>query len=191
LLAAAEFSHEAMVRLLIEGGADLFSKAEDGSTPLHCACIQGDNYIVKMFLEKGVDVMAVTHTGHTPLHFAAYAGHTAVVPSLLEKGAAPSAVATHSRETPLHFAASQGHGLVVRLLLRAGADTDAQSLDGETPEECARAENHDWIAWELHEEATRRAECVVFAMGHHDRLGAGSLVWGLDAGVVRMVLDRV
>ena len=32
---------------------------------------------------------------------------------------------------------------------------------------------------------------VAFAMGHHPRLGAGSQVLDLDAGVVRMILDRV
>jgi len=32
---------------------------------------------------------------------------------------------------------------------------------------------------------------VAFAMGHHPRLGEGSQVLALDAGVVRMILDRV
>ena len=32
---------------------------------------------------------------------------------------------------------------------------------------------------------------VVFAMGHHPRLGERSGVLALDAGVVRMILDRV
>jgi len=36
---------------------------------------------------------------------------------------------------------------------------------------------------------TQRA--MAFAMGHHPRLGAGSRVLALEAGVVRMILDRV
>jgi len=32
---------------------------------------------------------------------------------------------------------------------------------------------------------------VAFAMGHHPRIGAESRVLALDAGVVRMILDRV
>mmetsp|Transcript_64560 Transcript_64560/g.154012 ORF Transcript_64560/g.154012 Transcript_64560/m.154012 type:complete len:113 (+) Transcript_64560:12-350(+) len=32
---------------------------------------------------------------------------------------------------------------------------------------------------------------VAFAMGHHERLGAASLVRGLEPEVLRMVLDRV
>jgi len=41
----------------------------------------------------------------------------------------------------------------------------------------------DWV-WD-----TRRA--MAFAMGQHPRLGAGSRVLALEAGVVRMILDRV
>ena len=37
----------------------------------------------------------------------------------------------------------------------------------------------------------RRANCEAFAMGHQERLGAGSRVQWLDAGVLRMVLEQV
>ena len=39
--------------------------------------------------------------------------------------------------------------------------------------------------------ATKRAQCIAFAMGLRERLGAGSLVRALDPEVVRMVLDLV
>ena len=44
------------------------------------------------------------------------------------------------------------------------------------------AEGRDW-EW-------RKAVAVAFAMGHHPRLGVGSEVLSLEAGVVRMILDR-
>jgi len=37
----------------------------------------------------------------------------------------------------------------------------------------------------------RRANCEAFAMGHQERLGVGSRVQLLDAGVLRMVLEQV
>ena len=46
----------------------------------------------------------------------------------------------------------------------------------------------------LKAEAERReavARCEAFAMGHQERLGAGSRVRWLDAGVVQMVLEQV
>ena len=39
--------------------------------------------------------------------------------------------------------------------------------------------------------ATKRAQCIAFAMGQRERLGAGSLVRALDPEMVRMVLDQV
>ena len=41
------------------------------------------------------------------------------------------------------------------------------------------------------EAAARRAKCEAFAMGHLERLGEGSRVRWLDAGVVRMVLKHL
>ena len=38
-------------------------------------------------------------------------------------------------------------------------------------------------------EAERRARCEAFALGHHERLGAGSRVSELEAEVVRMVIE--
>jgi len=38
---------------------------------------------------------------------------------------------------------------------------------------------------------TRTAQCEAFAMGEHVRLGALSMVLGLEPGVVRMILERV
>ena len=40
-------------------------------------------------------------------------------------------------------------------------------------------------------ERESRALREAFAMGHQERLGAGSRVLGLDAGVVRMILEEV
>jgi len=39
--------------------------------------------------------------------------------------------------------------------------------------------------------AVRRVKCEAFAMGHQERLGAGSRVRWLDAGVLLMVLEQV
>jgi len=55
----------------------------------------------------------------------------------------------------------------------------------------ATAESRLQIAEMLKAEALRRAQCEAFAMGQLERLGAGSMVRGLDPGVVRMVLEHV
>jgi len=61
--------------------------------------------------------------------------------------------------------------------------------DGRTPEHVATARWHFRVASTLRAEETRRA--LAFTMGQHARLGAGSWVRALDAGVVQMVLELV
>jgi hypothetical protein len=39
-------------------------------------------------------------------------------------------------------------------------------------------------------DAARDEKCLAFAMGQHSRLGSASLVFELEEGVARMVLDR-
>jgi hypothetical protein len=131
----------------------------------------------------------------SPLHVASAMGHDEVVLLLLEHGAEVSA-RNNKGGTPLHYACRQGHHLIVRFLLHTGADLQSRNNDGWTPEDLARVYSHPQVVAMLQAEALRREEvhrtrCVAFAMGHHERLGAGSRVRWLDAGVVRMVLERV
>ncbi|KAJ1466471.1 hypothetical protein T484DRAFT_1922290 [Baffinella frigidus] len=84
--------------------------------------------------------------------------------------------------------------MLVQLLLDKGADVESKNRYVRTPHQ--EVANSDWslhtnIAAVLKAEATRRAKCVAFAMGHHQRLGAGSRVGWLDPGVLRMVLEQV
>ena len=96
--------------------------------------------------------------------------------------------------TPLHNAAACGHMAVVRVLLDSGADTALKEKKGRTPIALASSKGGNGpssMAALLEGVATRRVRGVAFAMGQHERLGAGSWVGGLDPGVVRMVLEHV
>ena len=78
------------------------------------------------------------------------------------------------------------------MLLEEGADTAAASQGGVTP--ASLAATRDDMAglfqrFARQREETRLARHMAFAMGHHPRLGEGSLVLTLEEGVVRMVLD--
>jgi ankyrin repeat protein len=86
-LTAAGNGHEAVVKLLVEKGADLESKDRFGRIPLSLAAMNGHEAVVKLLVEKGADLEYKDHNGQTSLSFATKYGHKAVVKLLLEKGA--------------------------------------------------------------------------------------------------------
>jgi hypothetical protein len=119
---AAENGHEAVVKLLLEKGAELETKDKDyGQTPLSWAAENGHEAVVKLLLEKGAELETKSNNGRTPLSWAAARGHEAVVKLLLEKGAELETKDKDYGQTPLSWAAARGHEAVVKLLLEKGA----------------------------------------------------------------------
>ena len=194
LLQALLHGEEEVVRVLLEHGADASAKDSAGATPMHHVRRAGVLPML-LLLEKGAEVSAKRMDGSTPLHFAAAGGHEAMVLILLEHGAEVSSK-MDGGYTPLHAAAYRGHETVARVLLHMGADLQSKTHDGQTAEDIATTHSHPQVAAMLkaeteRREAVRKAQCVAFAMGHQERVGAGSKVWWLDEGVVRMVLEQV
>lgn len=82
-----------MIKLLLEKGADLESKDNDGRTPLSWAARNGQMVVMVLLKEVKVDVNAKYKYGQTPLslgagieHWAFEIGHWAVVRMLLKTG---------------------------------------------------------------------------------------------------------
>ena len=85
---AVEQGHEAVVKLLLEKGAELESEDKEyGRTPLSRAAENGNEAVVKLLIEKGAEMESKDNRGWTPLFMAVYLGREAVVKLLLEKGA--------------------------------------------------------------------------------------------------------
>ena len=134
LLWAAWNGHEAVVKLLLERGAELETKDNDsGRTPLLWAAWNGHEAVVKLLLEKGAELETKDNdSGWTPLLWASWNGHEAVVKLLLEKGAELESKDDNG-QTPLWWAAYNGHKAVVKLLLEKGADLESKDDYGQTP----------------------------------------------------------
>ena len=122
-------SHAEVIKLLLEKGAEINAKANNGATALMMAAYQGHTEIIKLLLEKGADVNAKSKDGITALWQAAQNGHTEVVKLLLEKGAEVNAKDTDGG-TALMVASESGHTEVVKLLLDKGADVSAKDNKG-------------------------------------------------------------
>ena len=84
LMLASISGDEALVRQLIERGADI---NKPGWTALHYAASAGHDKIVRLLLEHHAFVDAESPNGSTPLMLAAQYGSTASVKMLLEEGA--------------------------------------------------------------------------------------------------------
>lgn len=119
---AAQRGNENVVKLLIENGADINSKATatfiNGCTPLWFAAQNGHTAAVKMLLaEDGIELDSKILDGQTPLSRAARNGHAAVVKLLLMKGADYSSNDNEGR-TPLNWAAKNRHKDVVEAIVK-------------------------------------------------------------------------
>lgn len=60
-----------IIELLLDKGADVNTKTDDGEMPLHSAIRTSKIDIVELLLAKGADVNATDQNGQTPLHLAA------------------------------------------------------------------------------------------------------------------------
>jgi ankyrin repeat protein len=157
---AAEMGHEAVVKLLLEKGAELETKDKEyGRTPLSWAAINRHEAVVKLLLEKGAELETKdTKYGRTLLSWAAEIGHEAVVKLLLEKGAELETKSDNGR-TPLSWAAINGHEAVVKLLLEKGAELETKDTKyGRTPLSWAVDNGHKAVVKLLLEKGTKKLQ---------------------------------
>ena len=132
------------VQAMIDSGADVNAKNNNGLTPLHEAAYRGNAEVIPVLVKAGADVNAKNNNGLTPLHEAAYRGNAEVISVLIKVEADVNAKAKYDW-TPLHSAAWKGHTKVIPVLVKAGADVNAKTIDGHTPLHLAAQEGNDQV----------------------------------------------
>lgn len=125
-------SDTAILQALLNNGAEINIKTNDGVSPLMKAVERGDIYAVQILLNRGANVDIKDATGTTPLWWAASLNHTAVALALLEKGADPNAKKEVDGMTPLMYAANNGNTKLVQALLNKRADPNLKMSTGMT-----------------------------------------------------------
>lgn len=130
LMRAADAGSFAIVKMLLEAGADVSLKNAAKTDALHCVlCNSSANAdIARLLIEHGADCKDY-ETPYGPMFFAASFGTKAVVEVLIEKGAR---ISTKNREgeTPMDGAIQHKNHEVIKLLLAQGADPDSKDRSG-------------------------------------------------------------
>jgi ankyrin repeat protein len=150
---AVDNANEAIVRLLLESGAEIDYSSTPGFTPLFRATRANHEDIVRLLLEKGANPDPL-YSMSTPLLSAAARGYDRIARLLLESGRVEIDRRDRFGRTPLSHMAQHGYRPIVRLLLDLGANPDtaakatfigAQFFNGRTPLSFAAENGHEAI----------------------------------------------
>ena len=117
------------VRFLLDRGADVNTKNNDGIRVLMLASLYGQSEAVKLVLDRGANINAKNNYEETALILASDNGYLEIVQLLLDKGADINAK-NNKGETSLMLASDNGYLEIVQLLLDKGADPFEKSSDG-------------------------------------------------------------
>jgi len=123
LMAAALYGDAAVIRTLLDAGADPNVADDAGATPLMWAV--DDLEKTRLLVEHGADVNAASDAQRRPLLIAAgIQGNRDVLAYLLDHGANPSMKGPGQNEavTPVSDAAKESDEAMLRLLIERGAD---------------------------------------------------------------------
>lgn len=136
---AVKGAHEAVVKILLEKGADFNAvyDADDGNgygdTVLHYAAKMKNKDLFTLVLEKGADWTKKNYNKDTVLHRVAEYGYMKGIRALMEKGASISA-RNYDLKTPTQLAKRESNDETLNLMLTMNAEFNINRLDrnGET-----------------------------------------------------------
>lgn len=139
---AGLWRQEAIVRLLIEAGADL--AAHDGYVMHYAGEVPNNKAIVTLLVQYGALDAHVRPTNDLSRQFlaAVFFADTARVRSLLGRHPHLATTPDGHGDQPIHHAARNGDTEIVRLLIEHGADVNGSNPRGHTVLYCAGGHGH-------------------------------------------------
>lgn len=121
-----------VAEFLLDHGAALEGRCQDGWRPLHYAASKGRIQMADLLLVKGADPNAPDNEHFTPLHLAIKNHHVEMARFLIARGADLNALSIN-HWSPLHCAIYYGHPDLARWLIQNGSDINARGGWGWTP----------------------------------------------------------
>ena len=135
----------AVIKFLLEQGADCFTTSGDGSSCLHMAARWSSPAIIEVLLDRGIDVNLKGPDGWRPLQAAIQAGSYENARALVTRGADVHVVDSDGNSC-LHQSCKIGSEDICCLLLDVGAKIGGVNKDSQTPLHVAIEAPHMSIA---------------------------------------------
>merc|ERR1712142_278967 len=157
-LVSGKFMNVEIAKLLLEFGASPTVTGDNGVTPMHQACQEGNKDII-LLLEQygGKDLLeAKTLAGYTPLSTAVSMGQGDIAKLLIGKNVDTSVV-TDRGYNLLHLCAVENKPEVAKYLLEIGISDEAVDNNGETPLAIAEKLNNVAVINVLKRESKKEA----------------------------------
>lgn len=130
--AIREFSRPKILGMLLDAGAFINDRNNDGQTPLNLATNLKHSEAAKFLLNRGADPNLVNKVLQPPLYGASYNGDIELVRLLIEKGAKLD-MADENGVTPILIALQIERKLVSKTLIEAGCKLDFTDKKGTSP----------------------------------------------------------
>jgi len=141
---ASELSHDKIVQMLLDRGADVNAQGGYYGSALQAASAEGHDKIVQMLLDRDADVNAQGGRYGDALLAASMKGHEKIVQMLLDRGADVNAQGGRYGNALL-AASMKGREKIVQMLLDRGADVNAVSGYYGSALQAASAKDHEKI----------------------------------------------
>lgn len=174
LWCAAVAGKLAVVKQLIDYGADVNSVSDSGSTPVRSACFMSHREVVMYLVNHGADILKPNYNGGTCLINSVQS--VSLCRFLLRRGADVNAQDVQLK-TALHYAIQEHRFDTTRLLLEQSANPFLRSRYGDDALQTAclkgAAQIYEYLVSTVEYSATRRAEAdelmgTTFLDEHHD-----------------------
>lgn len=119
--------------MLLNTGADVKIKDNNGWTPLHAASSNGHLEVVKLLLDNRSDIIVANEGGWTPLHVVSFNGDVKLARLFLQVCQDQANFKDTSSRTALFYTAMRGRSEIMRLLLFNKASANVKDRYNATP----------------------------------------------------------
>ncbi|KAF1837253.1 ankyrin [Decorospora gaudefroyi] len=177
---AIEHGDIAAVKAMLDDGANIERKADDGGTPLVIAIYELQWDIIRLLLERGANIHHPVID--TPPIFHAISGAEnapAIMQLLLDHGASLEVTSGPTSMNPLHWAAVKGMVHAADFIISKGFDMERRCLRGKTPLILAAERGHTTVVKLL------RAKGAALHVRSNN--GGTALMWATSEGHLETV----